>query len=354
MVNGYSIGFYGDFTTGENYQAKAERLERTNVLRQYGYDYLFQNVEVIFNSFDMNIVNLETPLTNETYSALAHKKTVLHWADKEILPKYLKKYKIEAVSLGNNHAMDYEKKGLCDTLKVLTDNNIYPFGAGLNIASAQRPFIKRIILGDSFINLYVFGGYKYKKEYDEDFNYYADVNKEGVFCLTPESVKDIISAVKENDKNSLIVIFPHFGYDLLKTTDLQRDYAYGFIDAGADIVIGHGPHMMNSIEIYKNKPILYGLGNFIFPADFGGKPISYNMAAELRFFETENGIKNKLYIYPVYMDNQSYKTQTRPISAEELEEFTDLLVEGVEDLRSILKAETVDNIIRIELQYENK
>ena len=347
MVNEYSIGFYGDFTTGENYQAKAERLERINVLRQYGYDYLFSEVEEIFNRFDMNIVNLETPLTNAVRSSLLHKKTVLHWADMEIVPKYLKKYKIEAVSLGNNHAMDYERYGLADTLRVLSENNIYPFGAGLNLSSAQRPFIKKITLGGKTINLYVFGGYKYRRDYDEDFNYYAAEDKEGVFCLTPESIKDIISAVKENDKDALVVIFPHFGFDLLKTTDMQKQYAHGFIDAGADYVIGHGPHMMNSVEIYKGKTILYGIGNFIFPTNFKGNPLPYNMAAELKFIETENGIDTKIYVYPVYMDNQSYKTKTRPIFNEELEDFINLLLEDSEELRPGISVENFGNLIRI-------
>lgn len=347
MINEYSIGFYGDFTTGENYQAKGERLERINVLRQYGYDYLFSEVEEIFNRFDMNIVNLETPLTNAVSSSLLHKKTVLHWADKEIVPGYLKKYKIEAVSLGNNHAMDYEKQGLSDTLNALTENNIYPFGAGLNLAAAKRPFIKKINLGEKTVNLYVFGGYKYRKDYDIDFNYYAKEDKEGVFCLTPESIKEVIAAVKENDKDSVVVVFPHFGFDLLKTTDLQREYAHGFIDSGADYVIGHGPHMMNSMEIYNGKTILYGIGNFIFPTNFGGKPIPYNMAAELKFIETENGIESKIFVYPVYMNNQSYKTKTRPIFSEELDEFINLLVEDCEDLRAQLKVETIGNLTRI-------
>ncbi len=349
MVNEYSIGFYGDFTTGENYQMKSERLERVNVLRQYGYGYLFEQVECLLKRFDMNILNLETPLTNSVKSSLEHKKTVLHWADGEIVPKLLNKYKVEAVSLGNNHAMDYEKRGLADTINALTGNGIYPFGAGFNLASAQRPFIKRITSGNQSVNVYVFGGYKYRKDYDEDFNYYAGNEKAGVFCLTPDSVKDIITAIKENDKNSIVVVFPHFGFDLLKTTDMQKEYAHGFIDAGADYVIGHGPHMMNSVEKYKGKTILYGLGNFIFPTNFKGNPLPYNMVAELKFTCGDGNVSCRLYVYPTYMNNQSSKTQTRPIFAEELDEFVSLLVEGSEDLRDSLQIETVDNLIRIGL-----
>ena len=124
MENSYNIGFFGDFTTGENYQNKSERNERVNVLRQYGYDYLFTQVDGLLNRFCMNIFNLETPLTYSTKSSLVNKKAVLHWADGEIVPKYLKKYNVKAVSLGNNHIMDYEKQGLTDTLNYLSSNDI--------------------------------------------------------------------------------------------------------------------------------------------------------------------------------------------------------------------------------------
>jgi len=349
MAGEYSIGFFGDFTTGENYQMRSERLERVNVLRQYGYGYLFEQVECLLKRFDMNILNLETPLTNCVKSSLEHKKTVLHWADGEIVPELLNKYNVEAVSLGNNHGMDYEKRGLVDTFEVLCHKNIYPFGAGLNLSAAQRPYIKQFDFDGARVNLYVFGGYKYRKDYDEDFKFYATDNKEGVFCLTPESAAPLIKAIKENDKNAIIVMFPHFGFDLLKTTDLQRNYARGFIDAGADYVIGHGPHMMNSIEKYKGKTILYGIGNFIFPTNFKGNPLPYNMVAELKFTYSDGNVESALYVYPTYMNNQSSKTQTRPIFAEELDEFVSLLVEGAEDLRDGLQIETVDNLIRIGL-----
>jgi len=344
-LESYSIGFYGDFTTGENYQIKSDLLSRVNILRQHGYRYLFKDVEPLLKICDANIFNLETPLTNVIKSELEHKKTVLHWADKDIVPELLQKYNVHAVSLGNNHAMDYGRQGLEQTLNALLPLNIYPFGAGLDIKSAQRPFIKHINLDMRQVNLYVFGGYKYREDYDKEFNYYADENKEGVFCLTPDSIGQTIREIKEHDQNSIIVMFPHFGFDLLKTTPMQKEYAHAFIDAGADFVIGHGPHMMNSMEIYKNKTILYGIGNFIFPADFQGKPLPYNLAVQLEF--TNNG--ENLYLYPTYCDNQNPAVTTRPVSKEELPEVLGLLTENNQTLKDKLNAETINGLIRIEV-----
>lgn len=343
MGRNFRIGFCGDLTTGENYQIKADLEQRVNILRQYGYDFLFSKIDAILKRFDMNISNLETPLTSSLSSTLLGKKTVLHWADENIVPKLLKRYNIQVVSLGNNHAMDYDKQGLIDTRKALGAENISYFGAGLNLKEASEFYKKTIEINDKKINLYMIGGYKYKDEY-EKFGFYAKEDKEGVFCLNEENGRKVIAKIREQDKEAVIVAFPHFGFDLMKNTTLQKDYAHAFIDAGADYVIGHGPHMMNSYEKYKGKTILYGIGNFIFPANFRGKTIPYNMIAELNFIEKEGKINTELFVYPTYMDNQSYSPITRPILETELSEFLEFFTEISKEN---LKTEIVDNLIRI-------
>ena len=347
MDNRFSIGFFGDFTTGENYQLKSDSSERINVLRQYGYGWLFQEVEPLLSRFDLNIFNLETPLTSCVKSSLAHKKTVLHWADPEIVPELLKKYNVAAVSLGNNHALDYDRQGLLDTINALNKVGIFSFGAGLNLNTAQLPFIKHLTVGNSNVNIYVIGGFKYKKEYDVEFKFYADEKKEGVFMLNETSADDLIRSIKTSDANSIVVVFPHFGFDLMKTTQMQTDYAHSFIDSGADYVIGHGPHMMNSIEKYKGKTILYSIGNFIFPANFKGKVLPNNLVAELEIVNDASGISSHIWLYPTYMNNQSNKTRTRMIKENELTEVINLLIEGNEDLKSSLVIENTDGIFRI-------
>lgn len=344
----YSIGFFGDFTTGENYQQKAEALERTNVLRQYGYDWLFEKVKPVISKFDMNIFNLETPLTRRTRSFLHGIKPCVHWADPEIVPKLLKKYNVEAVSLGNNHGMDYEISGLEDSFRALEAQNISHFGAGLNSLEAKEPYKKEIKIKKESINLYVLGGYKYREDYEKNFKFYADDSKGGVNLLTPEKASPVIKAIKARDKKAYIVAFPHFGFDLLKTTKLQNDYARSFIDAGADIVIGHGPHMINSIEKYKKKTILYGIGNFIFPTNFRGKPIPYNTVVELVFELSKQGkIEAKTYLYPTYMNNQSYSAQTRFITKSEVDEFVTLLLENSNVKKSSLDIEVKKDFVKI-------
>ncbi len=319
------ITFYGDFTFGENYQARYDYQEKVNILRQKGYDYLFNEVEHFFNKSDYNIVNLESPITNVQKSDLENKKACIHWCDIEIAPKIMKKYNIHAASLGNNHGYDYGEEGLKQSLEALEQEGIEYFGAGRNIEEAKKYITKSFEIGERKLNLYVFGGYKYREDYDKEFHFYAGANKGGVNLLMPECVSDTIKTIKSEDENSFIVMFPHFGFDLQKTVPMQKEMARGFIDAGADMVIGHGPHMMNQIEYYNGKPIVYSLGNFIFPADFRGRMTPLNLVCSLVF--KEDSLKPVYELYPVYMDTNSKTPQTRLCKKEEINEVIKRLLE---------------------------
>lgn len=328
----YKTTFYGDFTYAENYQAQQEIRTKNNILRQKGYDYPTQKVEHFFKSSDFNIVNLETPITNVLSSKLEGKKSCIHWSDVEVTPKRLKKLGVDVVTLGNNHALDYGEEGLFQTLELLDDVGIAHFGAGKNLEEASRPYFKEIKLGSKKCNLYVFGGYKYREDYEKDFDFYAKENKPGVFVIQPENVAERIKEIKENDKDAYIVMFPHFGFDNQKTVPIQRQMAKAYLDAGADIVIGHGPHHMNEIEYYNDKPIVYALGNFIFLTDFKDNIAPYGLVAQLVFSEKDI-LKPKVVLYPVCINERRTNYQPRPILEEELEEFLGYLFEGNESLR---------------------
>ncbi len=328
MGNELRISFYGDFTFGENYQARYDYFEKVNILRQKGYDYLFSEVKHFFEKSDYNIVNLESPITDVQKSDLENKKAVVHWCDLKITPEIMRKYKIDAASLGNNHGYDYGETGLKQSLDSLRRVGIKPFGAGMNEESAKIPLTEHFAIGDRLLNLYVFGGYKYREDYYTDFKFYAIANKGGVNLLTPERVNDTIKQIKAEDENAYIVMFPHFGFDLQKTVPMQKEMARGFIDAGADIVIGHGPHMMNQIEYYNGKPVIYSLGNFIFPADFRGRMTPLNLVCSLNF---KGGNKPVIELYPVYMETNSKTPLTRLIKKDEINEVVKRLLEEDND-----------------------
>lgn len=342
MGNNVKIGLYGDFTLGENYQAKYDFQNKVSLLRQKGYNFLFEKVKNFLYSFDLNIVNLETQITDCMHSELEGKKAVLHWNDPKVAPSMLLKYQIGAVSLGNNHGYDYKEKGLIQTIEKLNEAQISYFGAGMSEQEAARPFKKTFKINEKDLNLYIFGGYKYREDYDKEFNFYAKGEKSGIFLFTPENVAHKVKEIKENDPNSFLIAFPHFGFDLQKTVPMQKDMARRFIDMGFDTVVGHGPHMINQIEYYKSKPIIYSLGNFIFPADFKGKCLPYNLICSIEFGEKKGKITPKYKLYGIYMDNSSMTPQTRLITNQEAKEVLNLLCEADISLREKIKTDEND------------
>ena len=195
------------------------------------YKYFFKNVKHIFDTDDLTIVNLETPLTNAT------KKASKQFAFKG-KPEYtqiLKEGSIEAVNLANNHTYDYLHQGMKDTVAALSKANIEFFGEG----NKSIKEVKGIKIG----NL----GYK-------GWNNSASV-KAGI-------KKDIQNMKKSAD---LVFVSFHWGEEGVNYPNgIQKDLGKFSIDSGADLVIGHHPHVIQGIEEYKNKKIIYSLGNFSF------------------------------------------------------------------------------------------
>ena len=337
-MNTNKIRFFGDFTTCENYQAIYERDYKSNILRKKGYDYLLKDTKCFFED-SFNIVNLESPITNVIKSPLEGRKASIHWMDPDIAGNFLKKYGINAVTLGNNHGYDYGHDGLMQTLNVLEENNILYFGAGRNEVEASSPLLIQLDFNDKTRNVYIIGGFKYREDHDKEFGFYAKHDKSGVYALTDESGSAIIQDIKKKDAESLIIMFPHFGFDLQDTVLHQIQYAHSWIDAGADFVIGHGPHMMNKIEYYKGKLICYSLGNFLFPASFYGRMNPYNLVAELELsYNDKNGTLSVLpKLYPTHFDNNSISAMTRPIKEEELDKLLELISGDDDTIKSKIK-----------------
>ena len=221
----------------------------------------------------------------------------------------------------------------------LLGKNIKYFGAGKNLSDAKKPFVKTFEFNNKKINLYVFCGYIYRKEYDLEYNFYAQENKEGVFDLNTDILREDIKKIKLEDKNSYIVIFPHYGSDFQKTLPSQINLSRQLIDMGADIVIGHGPHMMNNMEYYKDKVILYSIGNFLFPVDFKKKPVPYNLIAEIELYEKDNEIKINNNLYPIYIPNNSMLPLPRVINENEIDETINYLSENNPEVKDKIKIE---------------
>ncbi len=228
------LTFAGDCTLGtdKNFN-QATSLPAMLVTQNYDYSYFFKNVKDIFDKDDLTVVNLEGPLT--THDKIYTNKRFNFKGDPE-LAKTLVEGSIEAVNLSNNHTYDYGEVGLQDTLKALEANSVSYFGA-------EHKYITEL-QGISF----GFLGYSI---WNED-------------SALKEKIKSDIRDLRSQGA-AIIVMNAHWGIEKdYWPNDTQKNMAHFAIDNGVDLVIGHHPHVVQSIEKYNDKYIFYSLANFAF------------------------------------------------------------------------------------------
>jgi poly-gamma-glutamate synthesis protein (capsule biosynthesis protein) len=172
---------------------------------------------------------------------------------------------IDVVSLANNHALDYGLDGLFETLALLGAGGIVHTGAGADVSAARQPaLVTAKGLRLAFL--------AYVNTPDESVSGFsvaataATPDGAGVAWATPEAVaEDVAEAVRQADA---VVVSLHTGFEYREeANDLQVRLAHAAIDAGADLVLGHHPHVLQGIEEYGAGLIAYSLGNFVFDFD---------------------------------------------------------------------------------------
>lgn len=317
-----SVLFLGDTHFGDNYQFDPKYNRGENIIEEYGYDYFFENVKYVLFASDISFCNLETPLT-KTLQPVSTIKPYLHWSDPGNTAKYLSKYNIKNISLGNNHVFDQGIAGFTETVTSLKDAGMNFFGAGKNSDEAISP----LIIQENGVKLVVFGGFEYRASYDTLYNFYADSVTAGVNTLDTVKLNHEIINYRKKYPDAKIIIYPHWGSNYKQVNPRQIAFAHSWINAGADIIIGHGAHTVQEIEKYNGKWILYNIGNFIFNAPgrcrtTGAKP--YSLVAKLVF---EKG-KDKIFLYPIFTNNKTNDYQVRELSGEEFTELEEFLLKG--------------------------
>jgi len=231
----------------------------------------FGKVSHIFKSADSVFCNLESVLCSKALKPVNNEKPY-NLSASAFNSRILKNAGINIVSLSNNHIMDYGAAGLNSTCSSLTDSEIQYFGAGKNLAIATEALTIRIKnMNFAFLG-YTDGMLK------TDF---ADADTPGIAIIELERIKKDIATVRiEND---VIVVSLHWGHEYSNVpTEKQKQVARSIIDYGADIIIGHHPHVLQGVESYKGKYIFYSLGNFLFDQNKSGTESSLIAAFAFR------------------------------------------------------------------------
>jgi poly-gamma-glutamate synthesis protein (capsule biosynthesis protein) len=201
-----------------------------------------------YRQADVAMVNLENPLTKATLP-LPNKQFNFKAEPESV--EVLKAGGVDVVTLANNHTMDFQAEGLVETMQTLDNAGIHHLGAGRNITEARRPKIIDV-----------------KGQRIAYFGYYGDLHaagekSAGTNPIEEERISQDIRAVR--DQVDWVVVNYHWGQELAdRPADWQVELARFTIDQGADLIVGHHPHVLQGAEVYKGRPIVYSLGNFIF------------------------------------------------------------------------------------------
>ncbi|MEW1810232.1 CapA family protein [Pseudarthrobacter phenanthrenivorans] len=259
-----SIQFLGDTMVGNG---------ETPLADSAAYDAALAAVLPLIDG-DLVVANAEGPITyadqplnpGKQYSYRADPMEA--WA--------LSKAGIDAIGLGNNHSMDMGVTGLEDTIKLATNAGMSTFGAGHNLAEAERPLIWHTDMGT--IGVVALG---------ENFGKTTRAGEvtAGTVVFSSETVQRGHDLARTAGAD-WVIAYVHWGDNYTDTLPEQRYWAQAMVDAGYDLIVGTGPHIADKIEYIDNVPVAYSLGNFVFGtpgrfAAYGKQGIGISLSVEL-------------------------------------------------------------------------
>ena len=328
-IGGYEISvvFLGDSSFQHNYLDS----DKSNFTEN--------EFNLILGEADYAIANLEAPITSIEDSPFSGIKPYIYSESVTDTPVLLKNFSIDAVSLANNHTMDYEFEGLKETMSYLNQNEILFFGAGNNNTEAAKSLHVSFKTNNKAINLFIIAGFEYRKSYDFDYSFYADSDKGGVSNLSDEKTIAKVKEIRLKEPDSIIVIYPHWGNDYQWKTGNQANLARKYILAGADIIVGHGAHIIQEIEYINGNLVVYGIGNFIFTTSGRYKSKNaapYSFIARMLIFNDANNQNNiKIRLYPIVTDNLLTGYKPRFATEQEADEVFQMALDKSKSLSDI-------------------
>ena len=242
---------------------------------------------------DLCITNLECPLTmSET--APAKSGTVFKGLPHHVSALQVANFSI--VTTANNHVFDFGEEGFSETHRVLAENNILSVGSGFSHEMASIPLVTKI--GEIKLGIVNFSE-------GEDLKA-AEGDKAGVFGWEIDRVKEIVKNLRSQVDCILVIV--HCGVEYIPFPPPYVVEAFQQVaDCGADLVIGHHPHVPQGIQIHGSTPLCYSLGNYIFyqETDLLYRKIGYMVKAAF----SKNGLKG-IEVIPYEIGNQALKMLT--------------------------------------------
>jgi len=213
-----------------------------HIFKNVGSDHIFDNLDkTLFTGKDIAFANLEGPVSSDPIADDYPERSLVFNMPPETISA-IKNLGLNGVSLANNHTLNASAAGFATTQSLLKN-------ARIKYGGSQNGFDDGSVI-------------RYETE--------IPISVIAVDFLSFTNASKISETIKtEKDAGRFVIVFPHWGteYDLVHSTS-QKNAAEKWIDAGADLIIGSHPHVVQDIDIYNNKPIIYSVGNFVFDQTF--------------------------------------------------------------------------------------
>ena len=301
-------------------------------MQTHGTDYPFALMKDKLQNADLTFGNLESPLSDRGTPLPG--KGICFRARPEMSGQ-LKESGFDVLSVANNHAVDYDSEAFLDTLELLRTSQIEPVGGGQNIDEARRPvIIEKNGLKVGFLAYTIFADVYYHAKYRRTFQ--ATETVCGVAPLQQELILEDLAKLRPQVDVAIVSL--HWGTEYSKYPQkAQQELGRALIDGGANLVIGHHPHIMQGFERYQDGLIAYSLGNFIFDQN---QHVFTRQGLMLDLKLTKEGLQD-LRAWPVFIK----ESQPYIMEGKEAQEFLQTVQQRTRNLGT--EAEIKDNHLEL-------
>lgn len=261
---------------------------------KYGEDYVFEKIDLAALGEGMDLVhaNLEGPIRGEGRSG----GTAMIFAFNRDVGEFLARHGFDMVSIANNHSLDAGWEGREETKEVLSEAEVGFCGHPTEVSAED------VYYGKS----------------ESGMSYAFVCFHTALARLDLEEAKELITTL--NNQVDQVIVSIHWGAEYKHTASEKAQVipAHAFVDSGADLVIGHHPHVVQNFEVYKGAPIFYSLGNFVFD-QYWAKNVQEELAVKVAF--DKDGVK-RVELVPM----KSAKSQSRLMTEEEASEWVERFI----------------------------
>lgn len=275
---------FGDIMLGRNVEAWVKKTGNPR--------YPFERIHPLLTGADRLMANLEGPIPSRHIPTPTGS---VRFSFATSSAQALVDEGFNILSLANNHALDYGKKEFSNTQQWLSEHGIQPIGHPQ--LAAEEYTIAPVIDERQFVFM--------------SFNAHPDGYTEDKL--------DLVKKLKQKHPDSFVVVTIHWGDEYqLRSNKKQQAFARKLIDAGADVIFGHHPHVVQELEVYKDRVVFYSLGNFIFDQYFS-RDTQEGLAVEMQI--SKEGLT--YILYPL----QSDASQVTVMGSERAQDFLSQLAE---------------------------